>query len=76
MLFRSLSIGEDSQQEESKVNYRITLDDLAKINEYNGMLHMRKNHLVFGVLVKLILDKSIDPKDKEFISIMKKTKKY
>ncbi len=72
-----LSVGDDkTKQEESKVNYRITIDDLNKINEYMSMLHMRKNHLVFGVLVGFILDKSVDSKDKQFISIIKKTKNF
>jgi hypothetical protein len=64
----------DKKVDTSFVNYRITIDDLAKINEYMSMLHMRKNHLVFGVLAGFIVDKNIDPKDKKFISIMKKTK--
>ena len=33
------------------INYRVSINDLEKINEYLGMLHMRKNHLVFSILV-------------------------
>ena len=69
-----LSLNDKTKTNTSFVNYRITIDDLAKINEYMSMLHMRKNHLVFGVLAGFIVDKNIDPKDKKFISIMKKTK--
>jgi hypothetical protein len=63
-------------ESESKVNYRISINDLDKINEYMGMLHSRKNYLVFGVLINFILDKNVDPKDKKFINIIKKTKDF
>lgn len=69
-----LSTNDKTDTNLSLTNYRITIDDLSKINEYMSMLHMRKNHLVFGVLSRIIVDKSIDPKDKQFISIIKKTK--
>lgn len=69
-----MSVGDRLNPDLTLINYRITIDDLEKINEYMGMLHARKNHLVFGVLAGFIIDKSIDPKDKKFISIIKKTK--
>ncbi len=61
---------------QSRVNFRITISGLDKINEYMGLLHSRKNHLVFGVLVNFMMDKSIDSKDKQFLSIIKKTKNF
>ena len=54
---------------DSKINYRISISGLEKINEYMSMLHLRKNHLVFGVLVNFIMDKNIDPKDKNTLRI-------
>lgn len=69
-----MSVGDKMNHDLSFTNYRITIDDLEKINEYMSMLHSRKNHLVFGVLAGFIIDKSIDSKDKQFISIIKKTK--
>ena len=38
----------------SIVNYRIQISTIDKINEYMSMLHMRKNHLVVGVLAGFI----------------------
>lgn len=67
---------EKAKQAGTLYNYRITIDDLEKMNDYLKMLHVRKNHLVFGVITGFIADKSIDSKDKEFISIMKKTKNF
>ncbi len=70
----NMMVGDKTIEEDSKTNYRITISNLEKINEYMSMLHMRKNHLVIGVLAGFVLDKSIDEKDKRHISIMKKTK--
>ncbi len=70
----TLSVGDKTIQEDFKTNYRISINGIEKINEYMSMLHMRKNHLVFGVLMGFIMDKSIDEKDKKYISVMKKTK--
>lgn len=47
--------------------YRITIDGLESINKYIKMLHMRKNHVIFSVLVGLA------EKDKN-IKLMKKIK--
>ncbi len=66
----------DRNRSDTITNYRITIESLDKINDYMKMLHMRKNHLVFGVLTGFILDESIDSKDKSKIKIMKKTKKF
>ena len=52
--------------------YRITISGLEKINEYMTMLHMRKNHLIFSVLVRFLLDKT----DHENIKIIKKIKNF
>jgi hypothetical protein len=53
------------------INYRIQITDINKINEYMGMLHMRKNHLVVGVLTGFIAESN----DKQtYMSIQKKTK--
>ena len=53
------------------INYRISINGLEKINEYMGMLHMRKNHLVFSVLTRFLQDESIK---KNNIELIKKTK--
>jgi hypothetical protein len=53
------------------VNYRIQITNIEKINEYMAMLHMRKNHLVFGVLAGFIEESK--GKDTSMI-IQKKTK--
>jgi len=53
--------------------YRITIDNLDKINEYMNMLHMRRNHLVFSILLGFYNNKTEDSKH---INIMKKTKNY
>ncbi len=71
-----MSMRDPQNQNDSKINYRISIDNLEKINEYMSMLHLRKNHLVFGVLVNFIMDKNIDSKDKRFIKIIKKTKGF
>lgn len=71
-----LSIRDKENQYDSKINYRISINNLEKINEYMSMLHLRKNHLVFGVLINFIMDKNIDSKDKKFINIIKKTKNF
>jgi len=42
------------QASDSIVNYRIQVSSMDKINEYMSMLHMRKNHLVIGVLAGFI----------------------
>jgi SAM-dependent methyltransferase len=72
----NMMVGDKTMEEDSKTNYRISINNLDKINEYMSMMHMRKNHLVFGVLVGFIMDKSVDEKDKKHISIMKKTKNF
>jgi hypothetical protein len=71
-----MSLHDKSKYDSDIINYRITIDDLSKINEYMSMLHMRKNHLAFRVLIGFIMDKKIDPNDKKYISIIKKTKKF
>jgi hypothetical protein len=43
-----------TQPSDSIVNYRIQVSSMDKINEYMSMLHMRKNHLVVGVLAGFI----------------------
>lgn len=59
------------ENSKTMINYRIQITDINKINEYMGMLHMRKNHLVFGVLTGFIEES----KGKNtFMSIQKKTK--
>ena len=71
-----LSVKDDIINTTKITNYRITISGSEKINEYMGMLHMRKNHLVFSVLVNFILDKELSNKDKKFIKIIKKTKYF
>ena len=51
-------------------NYRITVSQLNKINEYMEMLHNRKNHLVFSVILKFI----IENKNNKYLKIIKKVK--
>ena len=51
-------------------NYRITISSLEKINEYMEMLHDRKNHLVFSILLKFI----IENKNNKYLKIIKKVK--
>ena len=59
------------QNDKTMINYRIQITDINKINEYLGMLHMRKNHLVVGVLTGFIEES----KGKNtYMSIQKKTK--
>lgn len=59
------------ENSKTMINYRIQITDIQKINEYMSMLHMRKNHLVIGVLTGFI-DES---KGKmTYMSIQKKTK--
>jgi len=55
------------------INYRVSINDLNKINEYLGMLHMRKNHLVFSILVGYI---DSDDEVNHKIKIIKKIKNY
>ena len=71
-----LSVKDDIINTTKITNYRITISESEKINEYMSMLHMRKNHLVFSVLVNFILDKELSNKDKKFIKIIKKTKYF
>lgn len=59
---------------ESITNYRITISGINKINEYMSMLHMRKNHLVFGVLIGFYADNFEDKNEIQHITVMKKTK--
>jgi SAM-dependent methyltransferase len=66
-----LSIKNLQQETDTLTNYRIQISGIDKINEYMSMLHMRKNHLIFQVLVGFILE-SKDKNNK--ITIMKKTK--
>ena len=51
-------------------NYRITISSIEKINEYMEMLHDRKNHLVFSILLKFI----IEDKNCKNLKIIKKVK--
>ena len=55
------------------INYRISINDLEKINEFLGMLHMRKNHLVFSILVGYV---DTDDEVNHKIKIIKKIKNY
>jgi hypothetical protein len=65
------SIKPKSQGENTLINYRIQITNIDKINEYMSMLHMRKNHLVFGVLTGFIEDS----KEKNIsMTIQKKSK--
>ena len=59
-------------------NYRLSITDINKINEYMGMLHMRKNHLVFSILVGFInsRDKEENIDNSKHIKLIKKTKNY
>ena len=60
-----------TEKNKTMINYRIQITDINKINEYMSMLHMRKNHLVVGVLSGFI-EESKD--NNTFMSIQKKTK--
>jgi len=60
-----------TQGEKVLTNYRIQITNIDKINEYMSMLHMRKNHLVVGVLAGFIEES----KGKNtFMTMQKKTK--
>jgi len=54
------------------INYRVQISGVEKVNEYMSMLHIRKNHLVFGILAGFILES----KTNNYMSIMKKTKNF
>ncbi len=60
------------------INYRLSITDINKINEYMGMLHMRKNHLVFGILVGFLntKDKEENLDNSKHIKLIKKIKNY
>jgi SAM-dependent methyltransferase len=58
---------------ENMIVYRLSIDNLDKINEYMNMLHMRRNHLVFTVLLGYFNDKTASD---NHIHLMKKTKNY
>jgi hypothetical protein len=60
-----------TQPANSIVNYRIQISSMEKINEYMSMLHMRKNHLVIGVLAGFIEESG---EKNTFMKIEKKTK--
>ena len=60
-----LSIKDDNKKFQ---NYRISINNLEKINEYMRLLHMRKNHLIFSILIGFYLENNSD------ITIMKKVK--
>jgi hypothetical protein len=62
----------DLENKDKMIVYRISIDNLDKINEYMNMLHMRKNHLVFTVLLGFLNNKTKD----HHIELMKKTKNY
>ena len=53
--------------------YRITITGLSKINEYMSMLHSRKNHLIFSLLIGFIYDKKVS-NDVNGITLIKKVK--
>jgi len=72
MLDIIMSIRESNIDIKKIINYRITIDGLDSINKYMSMLHIRKNHLVIGVLASFYLDNKSNPKSN--ITIMKKTK--
>jgi SAM-dependent methyltransferase len=63
----------DIENKENMIVYRLTIDNLDKINEYMNMLHTRKNHLVFTVLLGFLNDKTTN---NSHIHLMKKTKNY
>ena len=62
----------DLGNKDNLVVYRLSIDNLDKINEYMNMLHMRRNHLVFTVLLGFLNNKTKD----NHIEIIKKTKNY
>ena len=67
-----MSIRDNKFETKKITNYRISIIGLDKINKFMEMLHIRKNHLVFSVLIRFLLDKNYE--DKNSITIMKKTK--
>ena len=54
---------------ENFTNYRVTINTTEKINEYMTMLHHRKNHLIFSMLVGYMAESKDDS-----ITLIKKTK--
>jgi hypothetical protein len=62
----------DLENKDKLVVYRLSIDNLDKINEYMNMLHMRKNHLVFSVLLGFL---NTNKKDSH-VQLIKKTKNY
>jgi SAM-dependent methyltransferase len=54
-------------------NHRITIKDLTNINRYLSILHNRKSHVVFNVLLSVLQDKHKSDEHK-YIHFMKKIK--
>jgi hypothetical protein len=67
-----LSIKDSEVETKKIINYRISIEGIESINKYMSMLHSRKNHLVFSVLVSFYLENR--EKKKSNITIIKKTK--
>lgn len=64
----SLNVSYSGKEEDGFVTYRIQIDGLPAINKYLQMLHKRRNHVIFNVLMKL------SEKDNN-ITLIKKIKK-
>jgi hypothetical protein len=67
-----------SLKEDTKnfINYRITISKLEKINEYMEMLHDRKNHLVFSILLKFIMENKNNASELKIIKKIKNVENY
>nr|QBK88425.1 MAG: hypothetical protein LCMiAC01_01020 [Mimivirus LCMiAC01] len=56
------------QKKNTLENFRVSINGTSNINKYMEMFHLRNNHVIFNVLVKLV-------KKKKEIKIIKKIKK-
>ena len=72
---QSLDISLIEQFEDKVVNYRISIFDNEQINEYMNMLHQRRNHLVYSIIVRFIYDKNNANKT-DSMKLIKKTKYF
>jgi SAM-dependent methyltransferase len=68
-----LNIKQKDNKNDVLTVYRISITGLDKINEYMSMLHSRKNHLIFSVLIGFIYDKKVSD-DNNNIKLIKKVK--